>query len=479
MMGSSREQQSQFVTAVTAKLISEDTKQISLVKNTTQATQQLISPAIELAPSSEVKKAYVKNKTSLFEKIFSSKIGLHTVISSYLIENAEAKNNTAPNDDKETSKKTPDLKTASAFVITSKPNLLTDLFKEKVLEVELKRQAKELCQAVVYGNYDKVKEMLDKNPRLVFYKARVQDYSFYEEEEEKDEKGNKKRIYRESEGTALQLALGAEDISRDAHPDEGIADLIKSYFVKAYHNNEAAAQAEITKQFQEQYPEKAFPEYYEADEKKREEILKSKNTNNPDLIAVEEIVQAISDSKAINETDLNQDKILQAAFKQFRKHFKPKDVIVSGKQFNMQMLIRAFELYDQKFDKMGGKWDSAKNMYFWQKVIGYIQRFLPACYASAFCQGLYDVVDENEKLVRSLRFYDGAAYYPLDSVPASRLGYNWGAVGAVDAAGVRGLRAGGWRLSARALVKTYVEQKQSRCAALCRIQNVVTKRLRA
>ena len=423
-MGSSRGQQSQFVTTVTAKLISEDTKQIILVKNTTQTTQQMISPATKLTPSSEVKKAYVKNKTSLFEKIFSSKVGLHNLISSYLVENTEEKNNTASNDDKGTIKKSHDLKTASAFVITSKPNLLTDLFKEKALESELKRQAKELCQAVVYGKYNKVKEILDKNPRLVFYKARVQDYSFYEEEEEKDEKGNKKRIYRESEGTAFQLALGAEDVSRKATPDEGIADLIKSYFVKSYNNNEEAAHAEIIRQFQEQYPEKEFPEYYEADKKKHEEILKIKNTNNPDLKAVEEIVQAISDSKAHNETDLNQDKILQAAFNKFRKHFKPKDVIVSGKQFNMQILIRAFELYDQKFDKMGGKWDSAKNMYFWQKVIGYIQRFLPACYASAFCQGLYNVVDSNEKLVRSLILLDDAAYFPLDSVPAPRLGYN-------------------------------------------------------
>jgi hypothetical protein len=69
---------------------------------------------------------------------------------------------------------------------------------------------------------------------------------------------------------------------------------------------------------------------------------------------------------------------------------------------------------------------------FWQKVIGYIQRYLPACYAQAFCQGLYDIVDEGKKLSRSLehqynKYNKRVKFYPLDLNPVFRLGVNYGA----------------------------------------------------
>jgi hypothetical protein len=111
---------------------------------------------------------------------------------------------------------------------------------------------------------------------------------------------------------------------------------------------------------------------------------------------------------------------------EFREYLKPKDVIKSDKHFNMQLLVEAFKLYNENYDRFGG-WNAPKNNLCWCKVIGFIQRFLPANYAQAFCQGVYYIVESNEKLNRSLKFRYGnnISFFPLDTFPSSRLGFDF------------------------------------------------------
>jgi hypothetical protein len=117
--------------------------------------------------------------------------------------------------------------------------------------------------------------------------------------------------------------------------------------------------------------------------------------------------------------------VLKAIY-QFRNYLEPRGVINIGKQFNTGLLGEAYKLYDEKFLHFGSS-HSAKNMLFRKKVIGYIQRFSPASYAQAFAQGIYYIVENGEKLKRSLKFrYDkkNILFFPLDSDPRFRLGHD-------------------------------------------------------
>ena len=111
-------------------------------------------------------------------------------------------------------------------------------------------------------------------------------------------------------------------------------------------------------------------------------------------------------------------------------------------------------------------WESDKNQLFWQKVIGYIQRFLPACYAQAFAQGIYSIFENDQKLNRNLEFcYNkNTFYFPLDADPLFRLGIDLG--GRVQASA---------REAGFFLLRTYVEQKHHRCYVLCNGQTITRR----
>ena len=216
------------------------------------------------------------------------------------------------------------------------------------------------------------------NPLLLLEKAKVKDYSG-------------RKIY----GSALQLALGAEDV-RYHDDEECMAEMIQRYLSKLPKGEEIMAE-QIAAQ---------FPKGYEEQEKARE-------TN--DLQALEKVIDAI----AISQNDADCEGALQA----FRDYLQPHGTIKTGKHFNAQLLVKAFDLYDRNYYRFDGD-DSRKNNLCWRKVIGYIQRFLPACYAQAFCQGIYSIVEGKEKLTRNLKFRDdkNVAFFPLDSDPRFRLG---------------------------------------------------------
>ena len=116
--------------------------------------------------------------------------------------------------------------------------------------------------------------------------------------------------------------------------------------------------------------------------------------------------------------------------------------------------MEALNIYDQNFDN----WSWNQRNLFWRQVVGFTQRFVPACYAQAFSDSRYFIFEENKPLSRSLAFkYSSHEYYPLPVGPVG-LGFDF----AVDFAGVlrvgHGLVYGGGARCAR--LKNYVEQIQ-------------------
>lgn len=296
------------------------------------------------------------------------------------------------------------------------------------------REAKKLCQHVVFGEYKEAKAMLDQNPRLVLHKARVQDYSF-------GQTGDKRR---EIEGTAYQMALGAGDVNRVIlggddkpvldvkgnirvfHKDEGMAEMIQSYFIKALNNDEVESNAAIQKQQEQQ-----FPGGYDAYQKSKEVQTKKAN----DSKALRKVIAAIKDANVsfthreynASKGEVVVDVKCEKALNEFRDYLRPKGTIRLGDHFNVELLIEAFKLYDdqKRFRDFGDDNESPKNVLMWRQVIGYIQRYLPACYAQAFCHSLYDV-HRGEKLIRNTKFrFENVFYFPLDLSPVSRLGYQY------------------------------------------------------
>ncbi|OGV37934.1 MAG: hypothetical protein A3E88_03300 [Legionellales bacterium RIFCSPHIGHO2_12_FULL_35_11] len=104
--------------------------------------------------------------------------------------------------------------------------------------------------------------------------------------------------------------------------------------------------------------------------------------------------------------ELPNDALLWLTLEQFRADFTKRsnqEVV-----FNPQHLIKAFELYDEKYDN----WTSNQQDLFWRQVVGYVQRFLPANIAMDFAQGLYVRVENKVKSKRSFNFtYGGVSIF--------------------------------------------------------------------
>ena len=144
---------------------------------------------------------------------------------------------------------------------------------------------------------------------------------------------------------------------------------------------------------------------------------------NPyDFKALVEVISASSDAdiEAALKKESNGTPICQA-LENFRVTFTR--LAMNETFFNRLHLIEAFLIYQDQFDT----WSPKQRNLFWRQIIGYTQRFLPASYAQAFCQGLYAILVEEEMLTRSLNFRSdsaSASYYPLSE--SAGLGYDFG-----------------------------------------------------
>lgn len=195
--------------------------------------------------------------------------------------------------------------------------------------------------------------------------------------------------------------------------DEGMVQMLQRYLRKLPNGDEM-----IVAQTREQFPGNW------------EEIEKARAQRESD--ALNKVFTAIANSQ-IGET-------CEEAIKKFKTYLeqenKGNDVIKTGKHFNHQLLAEAFKLYEDNFDDFGG-WNSRKNHLAWRKVIGGIQRWLPAATAMALTHAPYNfhapynIVVVGEKLKRSLefRFDRGYYFYPLDLNPRFRLGEEYAVAG--------------------------------------------------
>jgi hypothetical protein len=275
----------------------------------------------------------------------------------------------------------------------------------------------QFLQHIIYGEQAQAKKILEDHPQMMLEllttKLKVKDYSG-------------RKIF----GTALQLALGAEDVRY--HEDEICMVEMLTPYIKSLPDGEKLMAAQIAEQ---------FPEGYEEQEQQR---------IRADEAALIKVLDAIGRS--------NNDAECEPALQEFDNYLKPKGIIRTGKHFNEKLQEMAYELYDKRYDEFGGSWDSRKNLLTWRRVNGRIQRNYTACLAQAASQGLYYIVDEGEKLQRTLELRNnrGVRFYPLDLNPASRLGFDYAI--AELGAGWRGMA----RLRARrraAGFQNLVEQK--------------------
>lgn len=112
---------------------------------------------------------------------------------------------------------------------------------------------------------------------------------------------------------------------------------------------------------------------------------------------------------------------LDRAIVDFRREFSA--ISLDEVLFNPMHFMGALECY-QKYFSTGCQFKSAL---FCQKIIGYIQRFFPACYAQAFAQGLCQCLrQEDSPLVRSLVLKDkdgDVSFFPLNA--SSGLGFDY------------------------------------------------------
>jgi len=170
---------------------------------------------------------------------------------------------------------------------------------------------------------------------------------------------------------------------------------------------------------------------------------------------------------ALNKTDNGS--ALYCKLEEFRRQFS--EFSNNEKIFNPHHLLHAFEVYNKLWDpyeRDGNDRDYKKRDLFWRQIFGYIQRFLPACYAQAFSQGLYYLTKTDqpdsyrpEAFKRDLKLRcDNFSYFPLPLDSRSGLGFDF-AIYARSGQALGGRRpVMGKTTSTAGSLQTFVEQKQ-------------------
>ncbi|HAT8179844.1 TPA: hypothetical protein JA361_10350 [Legionella pneumophila] len=312
--------------------------------------------------------------------------------------------------------------------VSNNRNALYNNFYKKPFHNSLIRAGREQVQAfglhVIRGEKKEAEKMILADPSLLLATIRVKDYSG-----------------RTIEGTALGMALGAEDVSYDGskcdiavvQPPEDLKNLTLEYIKNLNIIKKAG------------YVRCADKLFY------RDKLNDGGIEIKLDQTALKQFDAELKPQPKART--LSKEEVKQITSLTGHDHC----VIKTGKHFSIQLLVKAFELYDKKYDDFGG-FDSRKNNLFWQKVIGTIQRYLPACWAQAVCQGVYYIIEDSEKLRRCLkfRFNNDVVFFPLDSDPDFQLGDKYAggalfgaALGRSSSPGFDGTRA----------LQNYVRQK--------------------
>ncbi|MDA8561687.1 hypothetical protein N9L02_01070 [Gammaproteobacteria bacterium] len=324
-----------------------------------------------------------------------------------------------------------------------------NLFKKPLANLK----AQKLLQAVVYGEYYKVSEALNSNPELLLKRDTVIDYSG--------------RIHKNK--TALQLALGAGDTNvvreNKSIGQHGMVELIIDHFKKLPN-----FEIEIKQQYDEQFP--CGFEEKESERLKYDKaaintlyraILKVSNYGCRLIDDLENIIhfkintEYSKDAKEFkvifnNILKAKSDDIFKDEFSQlialiiklklisgdtfdftllealyrFRNHFEPKDVKIYAKHFDIKIFDFVLLKYDSYYERLN-QFGGLKNKFCWQKVVGYIQRFIPACDAYIIGQGVWNIIENKVDSSRIFKFREnGISYYPLNFTSRrGSLGFNY------------------------------------------------------
>src|SRR3990167_8454581 len=295
-------------------------------------------------------------------------------------------------------------------------------FRDLTSEQRKQRQVNELIRRVVCGEEKEAKAMLESAPTLLLGTGRAFDYS-----------------RRTVQATPFQATLCAGDVE--------MCQMMMT--IAKQHNMEGELQAQF---------EAIFPNGVES-------LAEQQQQNTFDF---DPIVAAITNaSDADHQAALNKENngsALCQALDAFREQFA--GLSREETVFNPTHLLTAFERYDQEFDQW---WNFGQRDLFWRQVVGYVQCFLPACYAQAFAQGIYYIVEQNEVLKRNFtfRFNSFTTYLPCFD-GRSGLGFDFvslvGTLG--DDASWRGLRRHEGEKGAGAPFQNYVSKKYQALAEI-------------
>ena len=268
---------------------------------------------------------------------------------------------------------------------------------------------KKLLTAIVSGNPDEARALLDKDPSLVL-----------DQLEEKE-------VVIAPTGHQFNLKPYQAALSVD---DTQMAELIKSYFKD---------EKEADRQYEEQCPEG----WMDAEQKKWQPLFEQLNKltltirgSKDDLKSSGEPDYVVTMKKGSNvEKELH-------AFWRLLDSTRNEVVTAGKKPFNHHLLLEAWRTYDDAKlfkDYFGGHWEDPRALLFWQKVIGYdgIQRIMPVNYVQVFHEWLEDTVKKlqnGEPQGRSTRFEFFRAgnlvlvdFYPLQERQTE--GFNFGIYG--------------------------------------------------
>ncbi len=188
-------------------------------------------------------------------------------------------------------------------------------------------------ESVANSNENKVRETLKKASPLARQKLLTTPFEVINY--------SGRRIY----GTALQIALGADDVN--------LAKILMNYMDKL-PDGDIIKQKQIKEQFPEGYAK---------------EIEQQANDSLKALLKLFDIIRHSN-----NENDW------EIALGQFKNSIKPQTVIKNGKQFNKLLLFSALQLYQQTYG-FGWAYPHPEENYYLANVVNYLlQHYLPACY---------------------------------------------------------------------------------------------------
>ena len=268
-----------------------------------------------------------------------------------------------------------------------------DFFQPEIGKPEAK-EAAEYAINPTKENVKKLKELLKDCPALLLHPVIV-----------------KNRHGKVINGTVYQVALHECD-------DELINDVIKPAFEKL-HNGLDTMETQRNAWLREGWleaEERACASAFEAIDNL---FTAFKNASNPN-----DVTESPQRPLTITINHQGVKEALETFWKAIDALYTPTDEVIDrGRDQSIRLLERIIDQCKENYDALGG-FNTPRNNASLRKGIGYVQRFSPINIMQAFAQGPHFIVEQKEKLTRSLEYRNWSKHFilPLDSDPVFRLG---------------------------------------------------------